>query len=400
MSEHLGAWLPPTSGPVPPPPGSGFPPPPGSTFPPPPVAPAAASGGRSALGRRISLIVGALFLLSGALHIAGLFPALGTHYPAASNTTSGVVEQAIIAAGWLAAALAVLLRRPFSVAACLGAAGIALAELGLAVASFAQVAALTTAGVGAWLFLVAWIPGLVGAVFGLLVARRTLSPADRPGSPRRALGVRGSRVALATLIVAIGLGFALLPGWDHYVLTSSTLNRTVLTRTLGAAFATSTPTGVLVGDLLSALAFLLLPLVAVAWRPARTGVALSGGVLVVVASQIASAIVGFHQSPAYFGFSSGTISRFGLVLHSSLTGWFVVELLAGVVLLVLVVAQWRQPPDDGLAAGLGFSTSAARSGSAVAHDGGGWPYQSGYRWPDNYPLSDSSIPTAPSGPNQ
>lgn len=290
-----------------------------------------------------------LLLLSGALHIVGLFPAQGTHNPATDGQASAVVEQAILAAGWVAAALGVLARRPFSVAACLGAAGIGLAELGLAVANFAQVAAVTTAGVGAWLALVAWVPGLAGAIIGLSAAWRTTSLAVRPGGPRWIRGASGLTLAGSTLIVAVLLGVALLPGWDHYVLTSSTLGRTVGTKTLGSAFAHGTPGGVLAGDLLTAVAFVLVPLVAVMWRPVRAGLLLSGGVLVVVASQIVAAMVGFREPASFFGLSGAVISRYGLEVHSSLTGWFDLELIAGSLLVGLLavqalsLVQWIQP---------------------------------------------------------
>jgi hypothetical protein len=354
----------------------------------------------------VSLVVGMLLLGSGALHIVGLLPAQGTHYPAADTQGTAVVQQAILAAGWLVAALGVMSRRPFSVAACLGAVGIGLAELGLAVANFAQVAAATTAGVGAWLALLAWIPGLAGAVIGLGAAWRTTSLAERPGGPHRTLGVRGLTLALATLIVAIPLGVALLPGWDHYVLTSSTLGRTVGTKTLGSAFAPGAPGGVRAGDLLSAVAFALLPLVAVIWRPARAGLLLSGGVLVVVASQVVAAIVGFREPASFFGLSGAVVSQYGLVLHSSLTGWFGLELIASSLLLGLVIVQAlaivqsRQLPGDWLPSGPSVSTAQVGSGGAIPHEGGGRSDPAIYPWSGSYPPHGTPTPQASPRPYQ
>lgn len=328
-------------------------------------------------------------MASAALHVIGLFPAQGTHSPPADAQATVVVEEAILAAGWLAAALTVLSWRRFSAAACLGAAGIGLAELGLAVADFTQVAAVTTAGVGAWLLLVAWIPGLAGAVIGLWAAWRRVSLAERPGGPRRTLGVSGLTLAVSTLIVAVLLGLALLPGWDHYVLTSSRLGRTVATKTLGGAFARGTPGGVAVGDLLTAVAFALVPLVAAVWRPARRGVLLSLGVLVVVASQVVSAIVGFREPASYFGLPGTVVSRYGLVVHSSLTGWFVAELTAGVVLFALVVLQWRQRPEKWVPSAPLYGTGQIGSAGAISFGGGGWPAPAGP------PRSCSYAPPAP-----
>lgn len=392
MSEQIGPWPPPTSGPIA---GPGVAP-----FRALPVLPAETSGAGSGLGPAVSLVVGVLLLLSAALPIIGLFPPQGPRYPAGSAVEGQIVEQAILAAGWLAAAVIVLFRRPLSVAACMGAVGIGLAQVGLAVTDFAGVAAVTRLDIGAWLGLVAWIPGLAGAAIGLCVAARMTSPTNRPGRPRRIVGARGWSLTLATLVVGVGLGVALLLGWGSYSVTARATHRTIIATTLGDAFAHGTPTGVLIGTLLGALALVFVPLLAVMWRPTRGGVALSGGVLVVIAARAIAEFVHFREALSVFSRATVTNGRFGPALHFWLSGWFIVQLVAAVALLVLVIVKWRLRRDDGQLAGPSFANGVVGSGAAVAHDGGGWPYRSGSPWAGGYPPFGAPSPPTPPRPEQ
>lgn len=294
---------------------------------------------RTTSGARVAAT---LLALGAALHIVMLFPAQGRLVPAFDAHTSLVVQQAILAAGWLVAAVLVARAGPVAVTAGAAlAAGMALAEAGVVAANLAQILSESTAGAGAWLFVAAWAEGLFGATAALgLAARRRPAVLGRPGGRVGGEGV----VAAATGAAAIVVGIALLPAWDHYTITSSVLHRTIGAESLGSAFATGTPGGVLAGDLLTAVAFALVPLVALGWRPGRFGVLLSGGVLVVVASQVASGLVGFRNSPADFGITAAQVSRYGVQVHSSLTSSFVLELIAGAALLLLLITRWWATP--------------------------------------------------------
>jgi hypothetical protein len=330
MSHQTGSWIPEATGPSPAP---------GQR--PDPSGGSAAVGGAGA-NRAPVLVAGGLLVVAVALHVASLFPAQGRGVAAFDAQAALVVQQVVLAVGWLIAASLVLSAGRVMVGAgAVIAAGIGAAELGVVATNLAQVLSESTASAGAWLFVAAWVVGTVGAVAAAVIALR--------GAPRGAQGhggavgpdAAGSRaLAAATAIIAVVLGVALLPAWDHYVITSSTLHRTLGTESLGSAFAKTTPGAVLAGDILTALAFAVVPILALRWRRPRLAVLLSGGVLVVVAAQVASAVVGFQNTPGFFGFTAAQVTRYGIRVQSSLTAWFVIEMFAGVALVLLAGSRW------------------------------------------------------------
>jgi hypothetical protein len=293
--------------------------------------------------RWLILVAVGLLVVSAALHIVTVFPVQGHLVPAFDHHAYLVVQQVVLTLGWLLVAVLVARGRPDSVSG--GAAlavGIALAELGIVVSNLSEVLSESTAGAGAWLFVLAWAVGLLGGIAAIGAALAARIVLGRPGR----LPGRDGLVAVAGGVLAIMVGVALLPAWDHYVITSSVLQRTLATQSLGSAFAAGTPVGVLIGDLLSAVAFALVPLIGLWWRPGRVGALVSYGVLVVVLAQLASGLVGFRSSPSAFGITAAQVSTYGVRVHSSLTSWFVIELLAGAALALFVLVRWLWASDD------------------------------------------------------
>jgi hypothetical protein len=291
-------------------------------------------------------VAAGLLALCAALHIAMLFPAQGHLVPAFDDHSYLVVQQAVLTVGWLAAAGLVAMGRPVPVTAgAVLAAGMAVAELGVVVANLCQVLAESTAGVGAWMLVAAWTVGLLGAVLALAAADRT-GPGEPAvlGRPGRLVGRESMVMVAVGSVAAFLVGVALLPAWDHYVIFSSALHRTIGEESLGSAFAAGTPGGVQAGDLVTAAAFAVVPLIGLWWRPGRVGALLGGGVLVVVAAQLASAVVGYRTSAGSLGITAAQVRTYGVEVHSSLTSWFVVELVAGVALLVVICARWWWTP--------------------------------------------------------
>ena len=324
--------------------------------------------------RVAAIAVGAL-ALAAVLHVVELFPAQGGGVPSQAHTVSLVVMQAILAAGWLAAAActAVARLRPAGVAV---AAGLAASELGFVVANVGQVAAGTSLGAGSYLAALAWVAGLAGVLVGLRASRGSLGrPVFRSAPP--------GMLAPLTAVVSIVLGVALLPAWDRYLLDLRVTGR-VLTLDLGSAFSHTTPTSVLVGDLIAAAAFAVVPLVAVLWRPGRLGALCSAGVLVAATAQLCSAVSGFSvSSPTALGVPATQVRALGVVVgNSALTAWFDVEVLAALALAVLLVARWWTPEHTPAGAGWAWpvSSGVAAGGPGWAPAGPGWPVAAPPGW--------------------
>lgn len=319
------AWSPPSPPPAPEPP------------------PSEAGAGAPPSWTALRLAAGAFLLGAAVLHVVGLFPSLGTGAGSQSATASSVVLEAILAAGWLAAAAFLLAGRARPAAAGAGLAiGLALAEAGIVLSNVASTFSATTVGPGTWLIIASWAAGAAGAVLAVSAApARTLGSPGRPGH---------RELVPLTAIAAVVLGYALLPAWDRYALDLAAIGEVKVER-LGSAFAAHTATGVVAGDLIAAVMFAAVPILAVLWRPGRLGTFLTGGVLVVVVAQLASAVAGFQiTNPDYFA-SSGEVRALDLSVQSSaLTVWFDIEVVAALALLVLVVARWWTPDGGSLLA--------------------------------------------------
>jgi hypothetical protein len=141
---------------------------------------------------------------------------------------------------------------------------------------------------------------------------------------------------LVTLLALVVAG-AFLPSWDHYVVYSATTRR-ALTFNLGNAF--SGPWAVVAGNVLVALALVVVPVAAVRLRNRAVGAAAVAGALIVLASQFTSAVVQVDErvAPSLFGFTNAQVSQLGLLLTLKLTAWYTIDALAAFGLLVAVMA--------------------------------------------------------------
>jgi hypothetical protein len=383
--------------------------PPTEVTPPSEEAPSGAASGPAAAGaarprrraRRTSVgLVGAVALLgSSVLQVVALFPHQAHGFIALSSQGSSIGQQVVLAVGTALAAVAVMgSGRRAGIAGAWLAAGIALAGLGVVISSLGEILPVARAGTGLVLVVAAWAVGAVGALLALVG-----QPAGSLGRPRgSARSGGGGPITVMTVIVALVLAVALLPAWDSYRLTSSITGRSI-TVTMGSAFASSNPGWVTFGDVVAAIGFFVPPALAALWRPARIGIFLSGGVLVVVVGQLVAGLAGIYETTAAtIGASSSTAAAEGLVIRSSLTAWYDVEVVAALALVVLLVARWWTPAGGSL---LDTYPSAVRVTPGAApgppgpwsRPGGAFPAPGSDRWS---PVSTaaSPIPPAPTSP--
>ncbi|MDE3206374.1 MAG: hypothetical protein KGQ66_19375 [Acidobacteriota bacterium] len=161
---------------------------------------------------------------------------------------------------------------------------------------------------------------------------------EEPGVPRAAEDdhERAAWTLLVIILAAVTAG-AFLPAWDHAVATSSVTGRSVGVD-LGNAFSHQ-PWQQVVGTVLAAVSLLVVPAVAVRLRNKAVGAAAVCGSLLVLAAQLASAVVQVDQpvSPSYFGLTAGQVQQLGLSLSLRLTVWFTVDALAAYALLAAVM---------------------------------------------------------------
>ncbi len=159
-----------------------------------------------------------------------------------------------------------------------------------------------------------------------------------PPAPRAREDDPHERAAWTMLIAVLALlvAGAFLPAWDHAVAYSTVTGRG-LTRSLGNAF--SGPWQQVVGTVLAAVAMAAVPIVAARLRNRVVGAAAVCGVLLVLASQLAAAVVQVDQplSPAQIGIGAGQAGQLGLQLALELTGWFTVDALAAYALFAAVM---------------------------------------------------------------
>lgn len=299
---------------------------------PPPPPPPDDAANRTRAGVDGWALVSAVPLgLAAVLHVVCLFFPQGSGYSSMAGSTQLVVAQAILAGGWLVATGLVV---PLSTRPAGGAlaAGLALAELGLVVSTVGGV--LEVPGPGLLLLAAGWVVGAAGAVVALL------APPWAPGGLRRGSGP--APLILCMAAAGILLGVALLPAWDHYQLAFRAFNQ-LLSVNQGNAF--DQPAVVLAGTLVAAVAWAVVPIAAAFWRPARLGVVAAGGVLVAVASQAASAVVGLDPPGVVYSiYPPASVHRLGIsVVGASLRPWYDVEVIAGVALALVLVARWWVP---------------------------------------------------------
>lgn len=331
------------------------------------------------------------------LHVVAMMP---TYFGGSlTSQPDQAALYSVLAASW-ALALAIGLTGPhrMPVAAAL-ATGVAVAELGFRVADLGDALkyGTDTAGAGLWLMESAWVVGAAGAVVALLAARSRHSNRTGPeaagagdwqvdwAEPAREAPVDDVRVnpysdampspadeavlespvsngagpapaeasfsvvpdaeedpherlawTLLVVVLAAVVAGAFLPAWDHAVAVSTQSGQTV-TRSLGNAF--NGPWQQVLGIALAAAALLVVPAVAVRMRDKAAGAAAAVGALLVLASQLVSAVVQVDEPvpAADFGIGSAQAHSLGLSLSLKLTGWFTLEALAAYALFAAVM---------------------------------------------------------------
>lgn len=298
---------------------------------------------------RLELAAGALLLATVVLHVVAMFPDYfsGDSPASIASQADQAALYAVVAGVW-AAALGFGLAGPKWVrVATAFAVGAAVGELGFRVSDLGQVFRYGTgqAGTGLWIMTAAWVVGAAGAATAVAAVRSGGQDwvSDPPGS---GFNRWGAVAAIGVLSVATAGLF--LPAWDHYTGASSTTGRAV-SFNLGNAFAE--PWQIVIGNVLSALAIASVPIIAALfmWRDRRSAVAATGAVLALLAAQFVSAVIQVDQAvpPSIAGLNGAEARQLGLTLSLKLTGWFALDaLLALAVLVATVVVAAAKPPDD------------------------------------------------------
>jgi hypothetical protein len=303
---------------------------------------------------RLDLVAAVLLVATVALHVAAMFPTYfnepASHQSLASQMDLATLY-AILAAAWalvLAIGLSGPARIPISAAMAVG---IGATELGFRVADLGDMFryGYSQAGAGLLLMTVAWVVGAAATVVLVLAARRQArltANAQPEGHVEPGVGdpAAGSREAwtAGVIILAVVVAGAFFPPWDVYRAVSSTTGRAV-TRNLGNAF--SNPWQIVTGNVLVACAMLIVPIVAIRLKDRRIGAAAVVGVLLVLATQLVSAVVqvDIPVSADQLGINPSQAAQLGLSLSLHLSGWFVLESVAafGLFAAVMVWATLR-----------------------------------------------------------
>ncbi|HET9691070.1 MAG TPA: hypothetical protein VFP61_07950 [Acidimicrobiales bacterium] len=289
-----------------------------------------------------------------------------------------IVPVVVVLAGWLASGLAVANRhaRWVAVGGALGL-GVAAADLGQRLTDVGQLSGGVSGGPGLWLHVAAWVVGALGSVLALVTAGRAgaLGRPRRPGPAPAADRLLGVIAVVAGLLAAV----VFVPSWDRYLITTAANPGVVVSRTLGYAFDSANPGLVIAGNVLTAVAFGLVPIAAALWRPVRVGAALALGTAVVLAAQVISAAVQVLETPdPRQVLSAGDIARFRPTVSLHLTGWYDAELVALLVLLVVAASRLHHPGHRVGAAAVDEPTGAAPDGgpgappAAAPAAPGGW----------------------------
>jgi tryptophan-rich sensory protein len=286
----------------------------------------------------VASAVNAVVLLAAgvACGIAGLFPAYLSGLSLAQQPAQ-LVPHAIYLAVWTASALLIWSggsRRRVGTLLGLGTSivtfGFFFADAGAVIAGGTHVL-----GLGLVLGLVGWLACTAGS---------TLAFGSRSaGAPRRPHARAMGPVVLLTLAVlaAVGAATAFAPSWDSYTLRTSA----GLTQSLTAGNSFANPAPVIAGDVAVMVAFVVVVVAAVLWRPIRLGAALLAGAVVPMAAQVISALVqiGEPTSPAQFGISPASAAQAGLTISSGVTPAFWIYCVF-VVALVTMCAWMLIPP--------------------------------------------------------
>lgn len=334
------------------------------------------------------------------LHVVAMVPNYFSVNGSLMSQTDQATLYAIVAAAW-ALALAVGLTGPHRTPVAAGlAVGVAVTELGFRVVDIGLAASSNEFAAGVWLMSLAWLVGAVSAGLAVMAARTRHRRPPEPiagvgpeaemdvdwaapggavagpdGSPTNSTNTtalpaaggaevdddheRSAWTLLVVILAAVTAG-AFLPAWDRIVVTSSVTGQSV---SVGQANAFKGPWQEVIGNVLAAIALLAVPAVAVRLRSKAAGAAAACGALLMLASQLASAVVQVDQplTAERLGYSSSQVQQLGIVASLKLTGWFTVDTLAAYALFaaIMIWATLRTPQDS--SAGAPPSTPDVRS---------------------------------------
>ncbi|HVA75332.1 MAG TPA: hypothetical protein VNF71_12290 [Acidimicrobiales bacterium] len=320
----------------------------------------------------LELAAGALLASTVVLHVVAMFPNYfaGDSPQSIASQADQVALYGVVAGVW-ALALGFGLSSPARVRAAAGIAiGAAAAEAGFRLSDLGEVFRYGTsqAGAGMWLMVAAWFVGAAGAIVAAIAVRRSTRaghapagvPAERPPVPRAAAVVGVAVLSLATA----GL---FLPAWDHYE-GASTVTGRGFSFNLGDAFAL--PWQVVTGNVLSAVAIALVPILAALWiwRDRHLSAGATAGVLGMLAAQFVAAVAQVDQAvpPSIAGISPAQANQLGLTIGLKLTGWFLGDVLLAFALFTLTMAlATARPVQENSAAALA-SAPDARSAATSA----------------------------------
>jgi len=280
-----------------------------------------------------------LMVCAVALNVVAMTQTYFTGQPDLVSQPDQAVLYSILAGGWALAVLICLLGPSrFAVGAAL-AVGIAATELGFRVSDLggAFKVGLSQIGPGLWLMTAGWVAGAAGAAIAASSARARLRRGDAP--PPAVLEGRYERTSgwiLAVVALGLAVGGFFLPPWDHYQLTATV---TGVAKSINLGNGLSGPWEIVLGNIVVVIALAVSPVVAVLLRHRPAGAALVCGSLLVLAAQMAAAVVQVDQavSPDTVGIGSSTAQRLGLVVNLSLTTWFALDALSALVLFTAIM---------------------------------------------------------------
>jgi hypothetical protein len=306
----------------------------------------------------LDFVAAVLLLGTVVLHIVAMAPVYWLHNGSLFSQPDTATLYSVLAAAW-ALALVLGLTGPHRtpVAAAL-ASGIALTELGFRASDLGDALRSRTAiaGSGVWVMEAAWVVGALGAAAGVLAARsryRAGATTEDPEEPHERL-----TWSLLVGVLAAAVAGAFLAPWDHEVAVNVQTGRAI-TRSLGNAF--DAPWQEILGNVLVAAGLLLVPIVAVRMRHKAAGAAAATGGLLVLLSQLASAVLQVDHPAEAIGISPAQARSLGLSLSLKLTSWFTLDALAAYALFAAVMVWATLRVTQESSAGVSPSTPDSRS---------------------------------------
>ena len=345
----------------------------------------------------LSAQVAAVALLAGGVGVgvASFLPAYLGGISLASQPDQAMGHAVPLAGFALATVLAVLARPPagsgrpaLGLPGVLGL-GVAAVDLGLIVTDLGQAAAGTTAGDGLVLTMLSWALCAAGSLLALhpSLLRGERRAARRPGR---------ADVVGALLVAVVGFAVAGLfaPAWDRYVVDLQALHRVTVV-TAGDAF--SQPGAMIAGSVMVMVAVAAVAVVGGLLRQAKVAATLLAGATIVLAGQIASALVQWRipLPPATFGLDPARAAALGLHVQAGFTVSFylfcVFVALLGLLALARVAGgeRSRELPVTDVPVGWPGSPNAPVWSSAPS--GGPAPVT----WPASPAASPPPAPTPP-----